>query len=145
MIELNCIHITGRLVKDPHELEYTAGGTACCRFRIASDSGYGERKKTTFISVTAWGKTAEFAAKWLTKGSAVYVQGRIEGNEWEAKDGSGKKSEIRIQADRVQFGESKSEAEQRGGGDATRQDESAPESEPATATATHHADDDLPF
>lgn len=138
MLELNCVHITGRLAGTPELKTAGNGGSAYTRFRIALETGWGERKKTSFVSVTAWGKTAEFVAKYFDKGSAIYVQGSLEENTWE-KDGT-KQSVIRVIAERVQFAESKADA------DARKEKREARDPEPAkVSTGNEVSEDDLPF
>jgi single-strand DNA-binding protein len=118
MIEINKVLITGRLTQDP-VLKYIPSGTAVCELRIASDRKFvdkssGDRRDDTlFINVNAWGKTAEFCNEWLRKGSAVFVEGRLRQETWKDKDGNNRER-ISISADRVQFAESKAEAQARG-------------------------------
>ena len=75
----------GRLTKDV-DLRYTPQELAVARFTIAIDDGYGEKKKTDFISVVAFGKQAENCEKFLAKGRLVGVQGKIQTGSYE-KDG----------------------------------------------------------
>lgn len=78
----------GRLVADP-ELKFTAGkGTANTTFKIAIDDGFGENKKTNFIPIVVWGKSAESAANYLSKGSQVAISGKIQTRSYDAKDGT---------------------------------------------------------
>jgi len=78
----------GRLVADP-ELKFTPGkGTANTTFKIAIDDGFGENKKTNFIPIVVWGKGAESAANYLTKGSQVGISGKIQTRTYDAKDGT---------------------------------------------------------
>ena len=67
----------GRLTKDP-ELRYTNSGKAVCNFTLAAESGFGNKQSTEFIDMVAWQKTAENVAKYLGKGSTVYVEGKLE-------------------------------------------------------------------
>lgn len=60
----------GRLGKDP-EMKYTPKGTAQTYFTVAVDSGYGDKKETTWIGLTAWGNQAELYNQWLKKGSRI--------------------------------------------------------------------------
>ena len=91
----------GRLVADP-ELRFTAGkGTANTTFTIAIDDGYGENKKTNYIPIVVWGKSAESSANYLTKGSQVAISGKIQTRSYENKEGI-KKYVTEIVAD--QFG-----------------------------------------
>ena len=154
MIELNKVLITGRLTRDP-ELKYIPSGTAVCEMRLASSRRFsgkdsGERKEETlFINVTAWGKTAEFCNEYMHKGSAIYVEGRLKQDTWEDKDGN-KRERFSINADRIQFAESKAESDARASGGAGRGGGSIsePQSEAAHQSSGQTADqpkDDLPF
>lgn len=75
---LNKIFIMGRLTRDP-ELRTTNSGTSVASFSLAVDRNYkgadGE-KETDFIDCVAWRSTAEFAAKYFTKGRMAVVEGR---------------------------------------------------------------------
>ena len=113
-MNLNHITLAGNLVKQP-ELRYTPSGTPSCNFTIANNRQWkdksGEMKKeTSFISVTAWGKTAEMVNQYLTKGSGVCVEGRIKQDVWE-KDGA-KQYKVYIIAERVHFVGAKKEGGQ---------------------------------
>jgi len=79
----------GNLGKDP-ETRYTTGAnpTAVCRFSIAVDHGYGERKKTVWMNVVTYGKQAENCSKFLQKGKKVYVSGELDIRDYERQDGS---------------------------------------------------------
>lgn len=81
---LNMI-ITGRICNDL-EPRNTQSGKCVLSFNIASDSGWGENKKTVFISCTAWGKTAEIMGNTLSKGRKILIIGDYDVQEWE-KDG----------------------------------------------------------
>lgn len=106
---LNHIVIAGRLTADP-DLRYTQAQKPVVSFRIACDRDYtqGEDKKTDFISVAAFGNTAEFVSKFFTKGSMAMVSGRLQIREWTDRNNN-KKNEAEVVADRVYFGEKKAE------------------------------------
>lgn len=137
MLELNNVAITGRLVDDP---KLKTDNSPVARCRIAKETGWGDSKKTSFISVTAFGKTAEFIAKHFEKGSAIYIEGHLEENTWE-QDGS-PKSIVRIIAEHVQFNESKADADARRARREQREPAAGAMSEPTTKPITA---DDLPF
>ena len=61
---------TGRLGKDP-KMQYTPGGTAQTSFSVATDTGFGDNKKTVWVSLIVWGKQAEVYNQYLEKGSRV--------------------------------------------------------------------------
>ena len=92
----------GRLVRDP-EVRYTQSGKAVCRFTLAIDDGWGEKKKTYFIPVTCWEKLAEACGNNLVKGQKVAVMGTLTQRTYD-QDGT-KKSIIEVVAREVDFGE----------------------------------------
>jgi single-strand DNA-binding protein len=75
--------VVGRLGRDA-EMK-TAGQHSFAAFSVATDHGFGDKKITTWVDVTVWGKSAEFAAK-LAKGDQVAVSGKCYLRKWE-KDG----------------------------------------------------------
>jgi len=82
---MNVYTFSGNLGKDA-KLEATQGGTPIARFSVAVTSGYGDKKKTTWVSCGLFGKRAESLAPYLLKGQQVVVSGEASLNEWE-KDG----------------------------------------------------------
>jgi single-strand DNA-binding protein len=116
---INRVVMTGNLTADP-ELRSTAGGTSVCSLRIAcntrrKDASSGEWvDKPNYFNVTVWGAQGENAARYLSKGRPVAIDGRLEWREWEAQDGS-KRSAVDIIADSVQFLGSREEASGGGG------------------------------
>src|SRR5258708_31912194 len=105
MPSLNKALLIGNLTRDP-DLRYTAAGTAVANLRLAVNRTFvvqGEkREETLFIDVVAWGKQAEACAEYLAKGSAIFVDGRLQSREYEAKDQS-KRTVVEVVADTVQF------------------------------------------
>lgn len=98
---LNKVIIQARLCKDV-ELKQTPQGTAVCSFSVANDTGFGEKKKTNFINVVAWSKTAEHIAKYFSKGSMILITGRLETRNWTDKDGN-KRYATEVIAEQVDF------------------------------------------
>jgi single-strand DNA-binding protein len=100
---MNVVVLIGRLVADP-ELKYTPSGTAVATFRIAVDrmrkSESGE-KEADFIDIVAWTHSAEFAANYLSKGSQVAIEGRIQARSWVQQDGQ-KRWKTEVVANRVE-------------------------------------------
>jgi len=148
---INNVVLVGRLGNDP-ELTYTNSGTALCKFRLAverpprrtEDGGRGE-KETDWLDITCWGKVAENVNQYLDKGSLVGVEGRMQSRTWERQDGS-KGYGVEVNAMRVQFLESKSEAEARragrgGGGAPPPQQQQQPPQQPPQQQAPPSNDD----
>jgi len=93
----------GRLAQQP-ELRQTQNGTSVCTFSIGSARPYvkqGEERKTDWIDVVVWGKTAEFVVKWFNKGQMIFVQGPIQTRTTE-KNGV-KRKYVEIFAEKVEF------------------------------------------
>ena len=98
---MNKVILHGRLGKDP-EVKYLASGKAVANFSVATDDGWGDNKQTNWHNVTAWEKTAEAVGKFLTKGSEVIVEGRIQYRSYDDKDGK-KRYVTDIVATHVEF------------------------------------------
>lgn len=109
MAGLNKVLIIGNLVRDP-ELKHLPNGTPKCELRVATSRTYttnGEKREDTcFVDVIAWSRTGENCAQYLRKGSKIFVEGRLDYQEWEAQDGS-KRSKHQVVAAIVQFLDSK--------------------------------------
>ena len=106
---LNHIVVMGRLTRDP-ELRKTAAGVSVTSFTVAVDRDFSQdgQRETDFLDVVAWRNTAEFAAKYSTKGRMVIVSGRLQIRNWEDKAGNKRRS-AEILADNIYFGDSKKE------------------------------------
>lgn len=86
---MNVFTFTGNLGNDC-EVQYTAGGTAICKFSVAVKSGYGDRQKTNWVRCSLFGKQAESKlTEYLVKGAQVAVSGELELQEWEGQNGKG--------------------------------------------------------
>lgn len=90
-MNLNKAMIIGNLTRDP-ELRNTASGQSVVSFSVATnlvwtDQSGQQQKKTEFHNVTAWRKLAEICAKYLHKGSKVYLEGRLQTTDWTGQDG----------------------------------------------------------
>lgn len=105
---LNKVIIMGRFGRDP-ELRHTNSGTAVASFSLAVDRDFksqsGERE-TDWINVVAWRNTAEFVAKYFTKGRVAVVEGRLQSRKWVDNDGTNRTS-TEVIAESVYFGDSK--------------------------------------
>lgn len=105
---MNNVSLTGRLTREP-ELRYGGqdNSTAITRFTLAVDDG----EDTDFINIKCFGRTAEWAQKWLSKGSRAEVTGKIKTGSYESQRTGSKVYYTEVVANRVGFGESKAEAE----------------------------------
>jgi single-strand DNA-binding protein len=103
---LNKAMIYGNLTRDP-EMKALPSGMQVCSFSVATNRSYNDRdgkrqEAVEYHNVTSFGKQAEVIAKYLTKGSGVYVEGRLQTNSWE-KDGV-KQYRTEIVVDKFEFG-----------------------------------------
>ena len=105
-MSFNKIIVVGNLGRDP-ELRYTPQGNAVCNFSVATnekrrDKGGDLQDMTTWFRITLWGKQAETASKYLTKGRPVYVEGRLRVEEWTDRDGKNRYT-LEVNATDLQF------------------------------------------
>jgi single-strand DNA-binding protein len=148
---INRVVLVGNLTKDP-ELRSTPGGTSICKLRLAVNTRRKDQSgqwtdKPNYFDITVWGQQGENCATYLQKGRPVAIDGRLEWREWDATDGSGKRSAVEIVADTVQFLGGRGDE---GGGNGHR---FTPESDVPADTADFApapsgpgaADDDIPF
>ena len=145
---LNKVLMTGRLTRDP-ETRYTPSGAAVCNFGIAVNRRYraqsGEwQEEVCFVNVVAWSKLAERLGEQLKKGSAVFVEGRLQSRQWETQDGQ-KRTTIEVNALSVQHLDKRNtgESEEGGYGGGGSSSRSAPEPPPGDDFGD--AEDEVPF
>jgi single-strand DNA-binding protein len=132
---MNQVNMIGRLTRDP-ELVETKGGTAICKLRVAVDRRNRD-DGAVFVDVKAFEGQARACADHLSKGRQVAITGRLELDEWEAKDGSGKRSRVYVIGERIQFlGRSSRNGDQ---------GEQEPSSEEPAGVAGAAGDEDIPF
>lgn len=94
MSGVNKVILVGRLGADP-EVRYSAGGMAVAKFNLATsetrkDKDGSKQEKTEWHRVVAFGKLGEICGEYLSKGKQVYVEGKLQTNSWEDKDGNKK-------------------------------------------------------
>lgn len=111
---MNRVMLIGRLTAKP-ELRYTSSNLPYSRFSIAVDRTFTNQqgqRETDFFNIVTWRKQAENVCNFLNKGSLVAVEGRLQSGSYDDKDGN-KRYTIDVQADNVQFLETKSQAQNR--------------------------------
>lgn len=157
MASFNRVILLGNVTRDV-EVKYLQSGTAVTELGLAvndrrKDDAGKWIEETTFVDVTLWGRTAEIAAEYLTKGSPVLVEGRLKLDSWE-KDGK-KNYKLRVVGEKMQMVSSAKGNSPRG--DETSQDgptedeySQAPprtrkQTKPEPVTAGPPPSDDIPF
>ncbi|PZC40511.1 MAG: single-strand DNA-binding protein [Chloroflexi bacterium] len=100
--------IIGNLGADP-EMRYTANGAPVTTFSVATSRQYkrssdGERiEETEWFNIVTWNRTAETCSQYLSKGSKVYVEGRMSTRSWDDQSTGQKKYKTELVADQVKF------------------------------------------
>ena len=104
---INKVILMVRLTKEP-EMRYTATNVPVATFTLAVDRGFKRENEqsTDFINIVAWRSTAEFVAKWFSKGQLVAVSGKLQVRSWTDRDGY-KRNTTEVVADECFFAESK--------------------------------------
>ena len=143
MGSVNKVILVGNLGRDA-ELRYTPGGAAVSKFSLATtevwnDKGGQRQERTEWHNIDLWGKQAETLSEYLVKGKQVYVEGRLQTDEYTDKEGVKRKS-TKVRCDRVVLlgGGSRGAPMDRGGDSASTHAVAAEPSEPLT-------EDDIPF
>ncbi len=106
-MNLNKIFIIGNLTRDP-ELRMLPSGAPVVSFGVATNRVWKnqqgqKQEEVQFHNVVVFGRQAEIANQYLSKGRMVFIEGRIQTRDWEGKDGV-KRNRTEIVAERVQFG-----------------------------------------
>ncbi len=118
---INKVILMGRLTSDP-ELRQTPSGVSTCRFTVAVDGNTNQttnERRTDFITVNAWRQTAEFVAKYFSKGRLILVEGNLRTGSYDDRNHPDVKHyTCEVTAENVSFGETKSS---QGGGYASQQ------------------------
>jgi single-strand DNA-binding protein len=139
MAGINKVILVGRLGRDP-EVRYTPNGVPVASFSIATseewkDKETGEkRERTEWHRIEAWRRLAEICGDYLNKGKQVYIEGKLQTDAWEDRDGN-KRYTTKIVAQNMQMLDSAGK-----GGRAESADERHPVEEPVNIP-----EDDIPF
>jgi|SRR5688572_30747882 len=108
MASFNRVILVGNLTRDP-EVKYTTGGTAVAEIGMAVSRQWFDQKsnekkeETTFVDVTLWGRQAEVAGEYLSKGRPVLIEGRLQLDTWEDKQSGQKRSKLRVVGEQMQM------------------------------------------
>lgn len=140
MASVNKVILIGNLGKDP-EMRYMSNGDAVTNITLATtdtwkDKNGEKQEKTEWHRVTFYRKLAEIAGQYLTKGSSVYIEGRLETREWDDKEGI-KRYTTGIIADKMQMLGGKSES--------GSQPERSKKVKETGGSGFDDMDDDIPF
>jgi single-strand DNA-binding protein len=153
----NKVLLMGNLTREP-EIKYTPKGTAICQLGMAinrywKDENGQDKEEVTFVEVEVWGKQAEAASKYLSKGRPVFIEGRLKLDQWDDKESGQKRSRLKVVCERIQFIGAPKNVEFSGDASANStprrtaaaQPDNAPAPLEANAGAASAEDDDIPF
>jgi single-strand DNA-binding protein len=165
MANVNKVMLLGNITRDL-EVRYTPKGTAVCDLGMAVNrirtGDNGERiEEVTYVDVTLWGRQAELAGQYLSKGRSVFIEGRLQLDQWDDKQTGQKRSRLRVVGENMQFigGGGQGGGGNQGGGGAPAQQPGPPQQQPeqsspppqsnqggaAAADSFDNDDDDIPF
>lgn len=108
MSSFNKVLLVGNITRDV-EVRYTPGGTAVSEIGMAVNRSWFDKQanekkeETTFVDVTLWGRTAEIAGEYLSKGSSVLIEGRLTLNQWDDKETGKKRSKLVVTGESMQM------------------------------------------
>jgi len=97
---VNQVQLLGNVGKDP-EVRTTPSGQSVASFSLATSRKWKDRdgnrqEKTEWHNVVAWGKTAEVVAQYVTKGSKLFINGRLETQSWDDKESGQKRYKTQV-------------------------------------------------
>lgn len=147
--DLNKVMIIGRLGVDP-EMRYTPSGSPVTSFRVAVGrqwrDGNGEsREETEWFSVVAWNKLAEICNQYLTKGTRVYIEGRLQTRSWEDTQSGQTRYKTEVIANDMIILDSREGRPGRDPGDDAAPPRDAPRQPRAPQPPPDIGDEDIPF
>jgi single-strand DNA-binding protein len=106
MASFNKVLLMGNLTREP-EIRYTPSGAAVCEFGMAINRTYTsnneKKEEVCFVDINVWGKQAETCSRYLQKGSPLFVEGRLQLDQWNDKETGKSRSKLRVVAERTQF------------------------------------------
>jgi single-strand DNA-binding protein len=109
MANLNRVLLIGNATRDP-EIRYTPKGTAVAELGLAinrvipaGEDGGERREEVTYVDVTIWGRQAEVAQQYVTKGKPVFIEGRLQLDTWDDKQSGQKRSKLKVVCEHLQL------------------------------------------
>jgi single-strand DNA-binding protein len=107
MSNLNRVFLIGRCCRDP-EIRYTPKGTAVAEVslainRVTKDENGEKKEEVTWIDCSLWSRMAEIAGQYLRKGSPVFIEGRLQKQEWLDKTTGDKRSKLCVIGENLQL------------------------------------------
>lgn len=101
MASFNKVILVGNLTRDP-EVKYLPSGTAVADIGLAVNRSWFDKQsntrkeETTFVDITLWGRTAEIAGEYLSKGRSVLIEGRLQTDSWDDKETGKRRTKLKV-------------------------------------------------
>lgn len=151
-MNLNKVLLFGNLTRDP-ELRYTPKGSAVGDISMAINRVWNNdqnqrQEEVTFVEVTLWGRQAELAQQYLSKGRGVFIEGRLQMDTWDDKATGQKRTKLKVVAENMQFVPDGKRAESHAKPDNLPPPNTSHAGRSISAmddSLDDHADDDIPF
>ena len=146
---VNKVILIGNLGRDP-EVRSTPSGQAVASFSLATNRRWRDRdgnrqEQTEWHDIVCWGRQAEVAGQYLTKGRQIYVEGRLQTRSWEDKQSGEKKYRTEVICENFQMLGTRSDMDGGGGGGSRRSDPFPPTGGAPGGGDPGPSDDDIPF
>lgn len=144
----NKVLLMGNLTRDP-ELRTTPSGVNICKFSIACNRSYkaqdgSTKEEVTFVEIDAFGRQAELISRSLTKGSPIFLEGRLKLDQWDSNTGE-KRSKLSVVLENFQFINSKRSADEASGSNYYAPPERPQANATSRVTVPDDIDEDVPF
>ena len=150
MSTVNRVILIGHLGKDP-EIRYTQAGEPIANFSLATNEVWNDKsgqrqERTEWHRVEIFGKAAQVAKEYLSKGRAVYIEGSLRYDEWTDKDGNKRNTtRVRVSGPNSRLVLLGGRGEGQGGARRGAASEGGPEPSSPASELPPAADDDVPF
>lgn len=108
MPSLNRVQLIGNLTRDP-QVRYVPSGTAVAEIGLAVNRSWFDKQtqqrkeEATFVDVVLWGRVAEIAGEYLSKGRCVLIEGRLQLDTWQDKETGQNRSKLRVVGEQLQM------------------------------------------
>ena len=155
MASFNKVLLMGNLTRDP-QVRYTPSGTAVADIGLAVNRVWYDKQsnskneETTFVDVTLWGRQAEIAGEYLSKGRSVLIEGRLQLDQWDDRETGQKRSKLKVVCENMSMVGGRSEGGVVAPGAVSRGGGSSKESQDNPADSFYDSpqsspDDEVPF
>lgn len=125
MASFNRVILMGNLTRDP-QVRYVPSGTAVTELGLAINRSWFDKQsqqrkeETTFVDVTLWGRQAEIAGEYLSKGRSVMIEGRLQLDTWDDRESGQKRSKLKVVCENMTMIGGRNEGGGGGGGGGSR-------------------------